>query len=208
MALTKGQKARVVEAIMHQAGIVAELWDASDARHGMGQEAWRAGQVALLDVFANDHGPPEERAAFDRWIGATTMSTETIAQIQKRTDLDRRGAEIMREQQLAANEIPLCCDDPTPRLHDGKPYCQACDAGLGPIKPSPRLWYVTATEPRPKGCRKDRIHRYAAMAVDEAGAIALTQEEWHRHVDSSWQWQAMAVDGLPVCSLGMVFDRS
>ena len=25
----------------------------------------------LLDVFANDPGPPEERAVFDRWIGVT-----------------------------------------------------------------------------------------------------------------------------------------
>src|ERR1041385_2636118 len=88
---------------------------------------------------------------------------ETIAQIQRRTDLDRRTAEIVATDQRRSVESAGQC----------------CDADLGPVM---LLWHVTATQPAPKGARKDRIHRYVVMAGTTAGAIALAKEKRYDHV--------------------------
>jgi hypothetical protein len=31
---------------------------------------------------------------------------------------------------VGEEEESSCCDDPTPAVHEGRPYCQACDADL------------------------------------------------------------------------------
>jgi hypothetical protein len=57
------------------------------------------------------------------------------------------------------NEL-RCCDDPTPALHNGQPYCQACDRTLVPATPEqeaaslrqPFAPDYTATDLHLEGC--------------------------------------------------------